>query len=81
MTPTNIYGCLVANLLSYSNAQHSTFRLQCFDAVGWTGIRAVKTERWGAGVVISLERGADFHMAQRVPLPLSRGEFGAVLKI
>ena len=25
--------------------------LQCFDAVGWP----VKTERWGAGVVICLE--------------------------
>jgi len=28
-----------------------------------------KTERWGAVVVICLERGADLHMAQRVPLP------------
>ena len=30
-----------------------------------------KTERWGAGVVICLERGADLHMAQLVPLPLT----------
>jgi len=29
-----------------------------------------KTERWGAGVVICLERGADLHMAQLMPLPL-----------
>ena len=28
-----------------------------------------KTERWGAGVVICLERGADLHMAQLMPLP------------
>ena len=30
-----------------------------------------KTERWGAGVVICLERGADLHMAQLMPLPLT----------
>ena len=30
-----------------------------------------KTEWWGAGVVICLERGADLHMAQRIPLPLT----------
>jgi len=29
-----------------------------------------KTERWGAGVV-SLEIGADLHMAQLMPLPLT----------
>jgi len=30
-----------------------------------------KTERWGAGMVVCLERGADFHMAQLMPLPLT----------
>jgi len=30
-----------------------------------------KTERWGTGVVICLERGADLHMAQLMPLPLT----------
>ena len=30
-----------------------------------------KTEWWGAGVVIWLERGADLHMAQLMPLPLT----------
>jgi len=30
-----------------------------------------KTERWGAGVVVCLERGADLHMAQLMPLPLT----------
>ena len=30
-----------------------------------------KTDRWGAGVVICLERGADLHMAQLMPLPLT----------
>ena len=30
-----------------------------------------KTEWWGAGVVVCLERGADLHMAQLMPLPLT----------
>ena len=29
-----------------------------------------KLEWWGAGVVICLDRGADLHMAQLMPLPL-----------
>jgi len=35
------------------------------------GIRPVKNEWWGAGMVISLEQGADLHMAQLMPLPLT----------
>jgi len=35
------------------------------------GIRPVKTEWWGAGMVVCLERGADLHMAQLMPLPLT----------
>ena len=35
------------------------------------GIQPVKNEWWGAGMVICLERGADLHVAQRVPLPLT----------
>ena len=41
--------------------------LQCFDAVGWAAGRAsglYRTEWWGAGMVICLERGADLHMVQ-----------------
>ena len=30
-----------------------------------------KTEWWGTGVVICLGRGADLHMAQLMPLPLT----------
>ena len=30
-----------------------------------------KTEWWGAGIVICLERGADLHMVQLMPLPLT----------
>jgi len=41
--------------------------------VGWReGHPACKkTEWWGAGVVICLERAADLHMAQLMPLPLT----------
>ena len=37
-----------------------------------------KTEWWGAGVVISLERGADLHMAQLMPLPLTVSCFSKI---
>jgi len=30
-----------------------------------------KTEWWSVGMVICLEQGADFHMAQLMPLPLT----------
>jgi len=30
-----------------------------------------KTEWWGAGMVVCQVRGADLHMVQRVPLPLT----------
>jgi len=35
---------------------------------GRKGIRPVKTEWWGAGVVICLQRGADLHMTQLTQL-------------
>ena len=38
---------------------------------GRKGIRPVKNEWWGVGVVVCLERGADLHMAQLMPLPLT----------
>jgi len=42
------------------------FYLQCFDADDWVAGRAsgpYKTERWDAGMVVCLERGAYLHMA------------------
>jgi len=45
---------------------------------GRKGIRPVKTEWWGAGVVICLERGADLHMAQLMPLPLTGSCFSKI---
>jgi len=35
------------------------------------GIRPVKKQWWGTGMVICLERGADLHMAQLMPLRLT----------
>ena len=37
-----------------------------------------KTEWWGAGMVICLERGADLHMAQLMPLPLTISCFSKI---
>jgi len=45
---------------------------------GRKGIRPVKTEWWGTGVVICLERDADFYMAQLMPLPLTVSYFSKI---
>ena len=43
------------------------------------GIRSVKkTEWWGAGVVVCLERGVDLHMAQLMPLLLTVSCFSKI---
>jgi len=55
--------------------------LQCFDTVGWVAGRAsglYKTKRWGAGMVICLELGADLHMDQLMPLPLTVSCFSKI---
>jgi len=44
--------------------------LWCCRLGGRKGIWLVKTEWWGAGVVVCLEQGADLHMAKLTPLPL-----------
>jgi len=45
---------------------------------GRKGIQPVKTEWWGAGVIICLERSADLHMAQLMPLPLAVSCFSKI---
>jgi len=37
-----------------------------------------KHEWWGAGVVVSLEQGADLHMARLMPLPLAVSCFSKI---
>jgi len=48
--------------------------------VGWQeGHPACKKlEWWGVGVVICLERGANLHMAQPIPLPLTVSCFSKI---
>jgi len=36
------------------------------------------SEWWGAGVVVCLEQGADLHMAQLMPLPLTVSCFSKI---
>ena len=45
---------------------------------GRKGIWPVKTEWWGAGMVICLERGANLHIAQLMPLPLTVSHFSKI---
>jgi len=42
-----------------------------FDAVGWAAGRASGLQKLSAVMVICLERDADLHMAQLMPLPLT----------
>jgi len=37
-----------------------------------------KTEWWGAGTVICLDRGSDMHMAQLMPMPLTVSCFSKI---
>ena len=61
-------------LLTMSHHSHSSRRLG-----GRKGIQPVKnTEWWGAGMVICLEWGADLHMSQLMPLPLTVSRFSKI---
>ena len=67
------------------NSMHLMWSVSALPSVLWRcwlggskGIRPVKTEWWGAGVVICLERGADLHMAQLMPLPLTVSCFSKI---
>ena len=42
------------------------------------GIQRVKTEWWGAGMVICLERGAELHLVQLMPLLLTISCFSKI---
>ena len=73
---------LFSDSLKYVLTTHGyDYCLQCFDAVGWAaeGHPACKKTEWcGAGVVICLVRGADLHMAQLMPLPLTVSCFSKI---
>ena len=59
------------NCLKSVNIGLSAFSALTLLVGGRKGIRRVKTEWWDVGVVICLERSADLHMAQLIPLPLT----------
>ena len=61
----------------YYVINYSVLCLQCFDDVGWVAGRASGLW-WGAGVVLCLERDADLHMAQLMPLPLTVSCFSKI---
>jgi len=54
--------------------------LQCFDAVGWAAGRASSLQKLGAVGCWRgyLEQGADLHMAQLMPLPLTVSCFSKI---
>jgi len=57
------------------------YAFSAFDTVGGRqeGHPACKkTERWGAGMIICLERGADLHMSQLMSLPLTVSCFSKI---
>ena len=66
------------NTLHYHSSMpyyHSSVLWHCWLG-GRKGIRPV--EWWGAGMIICLERGADLHMAQLMPLPLTVSCFSKI---
>ena len=68
--------CLSVLLLHFCSRNDSLIDqllsvLWCCWLVSRKVIWPVKTEWWGAGMVICLGRDADLHMAQQMPLPLS----------
>ena len=65
---SSVHACIRATnlLITFSSTSCIIICLQCFDAVGW------------AGVVICQELGADLHMAQLMPLPLTVSCFSKI---
>ena len=60
-----LHTTLLCHLVVYSN-----FLLLCSVSSG--------ADRWGAGMVICLELGADLHMAQLMPVPLTVSCFSKI---
>jgi len=79
----NSYGPKL-HIITWDVNSHCLTGVAAFSAlmllVGWQeGHPACKkTEWWGAGMVICLERGADLHMAQLMPLPLTVSCFSKI---
>ena len=61
----------------YSNFRFAISALTCWLG-GRKGFWPVKTEWWGAGMVVCLQRGADLHMAQLMLLPFTVSGFSKI---
>jgi len=73
---SHLYHSHLPHVSNYINVQNN-YCLQCFGRQeGHPACK--KTEWWGADVVICLERGADLHMAQLMPLPLTVSCFSKI---
>ena len=73
-----MFTCCIWNHILKSQTKYCDSAERTMPSVLWRcwlgsrkGIRPVKNEWWGAGMVICLEQGADLHMAQLIPLPLT----------
>ena len=63
---------MAQNYWRITEAQHCAFTALTLLVGRQEGHPACKkTEWWGAGMVVCLERGADLHMAQLMSLPLT----------
>ena len=74
MTVTCICSCVHVQLYWYNdiiNVADSAFSALTLLVGRQEGHPACKKQWWGTGMVICLERGADLHMAQLMPLPLT----------
>ena len=69
--------CVVVVLLYYRSVYAVQLLWRCWLG-GRKGIQPVETQWLGAGVVICLEWGADLHMVQLMPLPLTVSCFSKI---
>ena len=70
-THMNLIWCLASLCFQHYNNKKFTFNALTLLVGRQEGHPACKNEWWGAGIVICLGRGADLHMAQLIPLPLT----------
>ena len=70
--------CLFFAILPFYLFKHSSFSALMLLVGRQEGIRPVKKEWWGADVVVCVELGADLHMAQLMPLPLTFSSFSKI---
>jgi len=70
--------CMTEYSYQFSSVYYVSNCLQCCWLGGRKGIRSVKTEWRGAGLVICLDRGADLHTAQLMLLPITVSCFSKI---